>query len=75
MFVLLKRSLPGNAIYDDTNLNAYDIEVIDSTCGSLDEEGKIVDDGTTSIIIDQFRRKGGGIALGGGYATVTYDSN
>jgi uncharacterized repeat protein (TIGR01451 family) len=71
---IAEAGLPGNAIYDDTNLNAYDIEVIDSTCGSLDEEGKIVDDGTTSIIIAQFRRKGGGIALGGGYATVTYDS-
>lgn len=71
---IAEAGLPGNAIYDDTNLNAYDIEVIDSTCGSLNEEGKIVDDGTTSIIIAQFRRKGGGIALGGGYATVTYDS-
>ncbi len=71
---IAEAGLPGNAIYDDTNLNAYDIEVIDSTCGALNEEGKIVDDGTTSIIIAQFRRKGGGIALGGGYATVTYDS-
>jgi uncharacterized repeat protein (TIGR01451 family)/CSLREA domain-containing protein len=66
--------LPSTATFDPSKLNAYDIEVIDSTCGSLDEEGKIVDDGTTSIIIAQFRRMGGAIALGGGYATVVYDS-
>jgi hypothetical protein len=66
--------LPSNATFDLSKINAYDIEVIDNTCGSLDEEGKIVDDGSTSIIIAQFRRMGGAIALGGGYATVTYDS-
>jgi len=67
--------LPTNTTtFDPSKLNAYDIEVIDSTCGSVDEEGKIVDDGTTSIIIAQFRRMGGAFALGGGYATHTYNS-
>ena len=59
--------------FDATQLNAYDIEVIDNTCGLRDDEGKLsaLD---TSIVIDQFRRMGGGMAIGGGSATVHYDS-
>ena len=56
--------------YTPANLNAYDIAVTNTTCGTLDQDGKLV--GGT-IIIDQFRRMGGAIALGGGYAVVTYD--
>jgi hypothetical protein len=66
--------LPGPSHFDASKLNAYDIAVSDDTCGDLDDEGKIVDNGTTSIIIAQFRRMGGAIALGGGYATPTYNS-
>ena len=65
--------LPSTTTYDDTQLNAYDIEVIENTCGLMDAEGKL-DVLDTSIVIDQFRRMGGAIALGGGYATVHYDS-
>jgi CSLREA domain-containing protein len=65
---------PTTTHYDESKLNAYDITpVIDNTCGPLDADGKFVV-GETSIIIDQFRRMGGGIAVGGGYAAVTYDS-
>jgi CSLREA domain-containing protein len=63
----------GALVYDDTNLNVYDIDASSNTtdnCGTLDADGKIV--GGT-IKIDQFRRMGGGIALGSGYAVVTYD--
>lgn len=63
----------GATVYTPANLNAYDIEVTDTGCGTLDEldeDAKLV--GGT-IKIDQFRRMGGGIALGGGYAVVLYD--
>jgi uncharacterized repeat protein (TIGR01451 family) len=60
----------GNLVYTP-NLNAYDIEVTNTICGTLDADGKIID---SEIIIDQFRRMGGGIAVGGGYAVVTYNS-
>jgi len=43
----------------DTGPNAYDIEVVDATPGSVD--------------IWQFRRMGGAIALGAGYAVVRYE--
>jgi CSLREA domain-containing protein len=66
-------TLPSSTTYDPSKLNAYDIEVIASTCGELDADGKL-SDLDTLIIIDQFRRKGGGIAVGGGYSVVTYDS-
>jgi uncharacterized repeat protein (TIGR01451 family) len=62
----------GTTVYTPANLNAYDIAVTNTTCGTLDADGKLV--GGT-IIIDQFRRMGGGIALGGGYAVVTYDES
>jgi CSLREA domain-containing protein len=65
-------TLPTATHYDDTKLNAYDIAVRDDTCGGLDADGKL--SVGTSIIIDQFRRMGGGIAVGGGYSVVTYDS-
>ena len=57
-------------VYTPDNLNAYDIAVIDTGCGTIGDDGKLV--GGT-IIIEQFRRMGGAIALGGGYAVVTYD--
>ena len=63
----------GATVYTPANLNAYDIEVTDTGCGTLDEldeDAKLV--GGT-IIIEQFRRMGGGIALGGGYTVATYD--
>ena len=66
-------TLPSPTTYDDTKLNAYDILVIDSTCGELDADGKL-SDLDTSIIINQFRRMGGGIAVGGGYSVVVYNS-
>jgi len=71
--VCLPKTPLATTAFDDTQLNAYDIEVIDNTCGTRDDEGKLsaLD---TSIVIDQFRRMGGGMAIGGGYATVTYDS-
>jgi len=57
-------------VYTPANLNAYDIAVTDTGCGTIGDDGKLV--GGT-IKIDQFRRMGGGIALGGGYAVATYD--
>ena len=60
-------------VYTPANLNAYDIDASSNTtdnCGTIGDDGKLV--GGT-IIIEQFRRMGGGIALGGGYAVVTYD--
>ena len=66
-------TLPSSTTYDANKLNAYDIKVIESICGELDADGKL-SDLDTSIIIDQFRRMGGGIAVGGGYTVVTYDS-
>jgi len=60
-------------VYTPANLNAYDIDATNNTtdnCGTIGDDGKLV--GGT-IIIEQFRRMGGGIALGGGYAVVTYD--
>ena len=59
-----------NTVYTPANLNAYDIAVTDTNCGTIGGDGKLV--GGT-IIIDQFRRMGGGIALGGGYTVATYD--
>ena len=60
-------------VYTPANLNAYDIDASNNTtdnCGTLDEDGKLVG-GTITIV--QFRRMGGGIAVGGGYAVVNYD--
>jgi hypothetical protein len=68
--VCILDEVTGDLVYTP-NLNAYDIEVTSEICGTLDTDGKIVD---SVIIIDQFRRMGGGIALGGGYAVVTYNS-
>lgn len=59
-----------NTVYTPANLNAYDIAVTDTNCGTIGGDGKLV--GGT-IKIDQFRRMGGGIALGGGYTVATYD--
>jgi CSLREA domain-containing protein len=66
-------TLPTATHYVVSKTNAYDIDVIDSTCGMLDADGKLSAT-DTSVVIDQFRRMGGAIALGGGYATVHYDS-
>lgn len=60
----------GTLVYTPANLNAYDIAATNTTCGTMGADGKII--GGT-IIIDQFRRMGGGMALDGGYAVVTYD--
>ncbi len=49
---------PGD-VYTPANLNAYDINVVDTTCGSLQ--------------IWQFRRMGGAIAIGAGYTVVLYE--
>ena len=66
-------TLPTTTTYDANKLNAYDITpVIDTTCGDLDADGKL--SVGTSIIINQFRRMGGGIAVGGGYSVVVYNS-
>jgi hypothetical protein len=49
---------PGG-VYDANNLNAYDIQVVDNTCGSIQ--------------IWQFRRMGGAIAIGAGYTVTLYE--
>lgn len=46
-------------VYTAANLNAYDIDVVDATCGSLQ--------------IWQFRRMGGAVSIGAGYAVVLYE--
>ncbi|MFC1588876.1 choice-of-anchor Q domain-containing protein [Pseudomonadota bacterium] len=54
----------GTLIYTPANLNDYDIfdyEIGDSNCAD------------NTIKIDQFRRMGGAIAFGAGYAIVTYE--
>jgi len=48
----------GDLVIPD-DVNAYDIEVVDTTAGSVD--------------IWQFRRMGGAISLGAGYAVVHYE--
>ena len=54
----------GTLIYTPANLNAYDID----DNGATDNDCAI-----HNIKIDQFRRMGGAIALGGGYSVVLYE--
>jgi uncharacterized repeat protein (TIGR01451 family) len=54
----------GNLVYTPANLNAYDI---------YDYNANDADCNNHTIKIEQFRRMGGAIALGGGYSVVTYE--
>lgn len=52
-----------DGVYTPANLNAYDIESNNNDAACANQE----------IVIVQFRRMGGAIALGAGYAIVTYE--
>ena len=54
----------GNLVYTPANLNAYDIYDYNATNADCNNH---------TIKLDQFRRMGGAIALGGGYSVVAYE--
>lgn len=56
---IIATSATGGDLVIPDDVNAYDIEVVDTTAGSIE--------------IWQFRRMGGAIALGAGYGVVLYE--